>query len=286
MSFAGRALRRALRVRPLPQLRILRSYHVSPRREPRLFLWFVLKGRETTNFTYDLANTGELVEFVAAALTRPVSEIAGYVREVEEDAALRSALSARLSRRKDRNPQPMFGRRVGWYCVVRALRPRLVVETGTANGLGTALLARGLRNNALAGSPGELVSFDIDPRSGWLLDESELDGVRLVVGDAKATLPETLAGRHIDLFVHDSDHTYDNERAELELAVQFGSDVLVLISDNAHATTALREICADLGIEYLFFRERPAAHFYPGAGIGLALVGGRRMTNEQKRGSP
>ncbi len=274
MSFPGRALRRALRVRPLPQLRILRTYHVSLRRQPRLFLRFMLRGRETTNFTYDLANTDELVEFVAAALERPVSEIAGYVREVEEDTALRSALSARLSRRKDRNPQPMFGRRVGWYCVVRALRPRLVVETGTADGLGTALLARGLQYNALAGSPGELVSFDIDSRSGWLLDESELDGVRLVVGDAKVTLPETLAGRHIDLFVHDSDHTYDNERAELELAVQHGSDGLVLISDNAHATTALREICSDLGIEYLFFRESPAKHFYPGAGIGLALVGG------------
>ena len=278
MSFAGRALRRALRIRPIPQLRILRTYHVSLRRQPRLFLLFMLRGRETTNFTYDLANTDELVEFVAAALERPVSEIAGYVREVEEDTALRSALSARLARRKDRNPQPLFGRRVGWYCLVRALRPRLVVETGTADGLGTALLARALRNNALSGSPGELLSFDIDPKSGWLLDMSELEEFVLSSEMPRPQSRSELGGRAVDLFIHDSDHTYDNERAELELAIRHGSDELVLVSDNAHATTALREICYDHGIDVSVLPGMPCRTFLPRR---RNRAGTRRRTLEQ-----
>ncbi len=273
MSYLGRVLLKVRWTRPLPQLRILRSYSVSLRRQPRLFLGFVLTGRETTNFTYEIANTEELVDFVATALQRPAAEIAGYVQEVEEDAALHAALSTQLARRNDLNSRPMFGRRVGWYCLVRALKPRLVVETGTADGLGTALLAQALTNNALTGSPGELLSFDIDPQSGWLLDTPTFEGVRLVIGDALTTLPSELDGRKVDLFIHDSDHSYEHERAELDLAVLHGSNELVLVSDNAHATTALREICFELGSEYRFFRERPVAHFYPGAGIGVALVG-------------
>jgi hypothetical protein len=74
------------------------------------------------------------------------------------------------------------------------------------------------------------------------------------------------------MFIHDSDHTYDCERSEMEVALATRGEFLALISDNSHATTALRDVCAELGIEYSLFREKPKRHFYPGAGIGFGML--------------
>ena len=73
------------------------------------------------------------------------------------------------------------------------------------------------------------------------------------------------------MIVHDSEHTYECERFELTTALSHASSTIALVSDNAHATTALRDIARDLRIDYHFFREQPRGHFYPGAGIGLAI---------------
>jgi len=272
MSFPHKVASKVLWTRPLPQLRILWTYRVSPFRHPRVFARLVLQDRELSNFTYGLANVDELVEFVASCLGRPPAEIAAYMREIEADDELDDALRRRLAGRRDRNPIPLFGRRLGWYCFARAAKPRLAVETGTADGLGTALLARALELNAAEGAPGELLSFDIDARSGWLLSTRAREGVHLIVGDARETLPRALEGRQIDLFVHDSDHSYQHERWELDFAVDHGATSLVLISDNAHATPALREVCDRVEATFHYFQEQPVDHFYPGAGIGMALV--------------
>jgi hypothetical protein len=76
------------------------------------------------------------------------------------------------------------------------------------------------------------------------------------------------------MIVHDSEHTYECERFELTTALAHAAPTIALVSDNAHATTALRDVAAGLGVDYRFFRERPRGHFYPGAGIGLAIVQG------------
>ena len=72
----------------------------------------------------------------------------------------------------------------------------------------------------------------------------------------------------VGLFVHDSLHTYENERAELELGAAHLAPDGVLLSDNAHATRALADVCASSGLRYFEFRERPAGHFYPGGATG------------------
>ncbi len=248
------------------------QYGATLWRHPVRWTQFVFFDRETTNFTYDLENEAELAAWVADAVGCSVSEVEGYMIEAEDDAGLTGLLSERLRARPFNNNVPRFGRRLGWYCLLRVTKPALVVETGTADGLGTALLARGLQRNAAEGSPGHLLSFDVDPDAGWLLDETLGAVVELITGDSAETLPSALAGRQVDFFVHDSDHSLEHEQLELEIAVQHAAPRLLLISDNAHVTSALRDLCESLGSEYRFFRERPRRHFYPGAGIGLGVM--------------
>jgi hypothetical protein len=75
----------------------------------------------------------------------------------------------------------------------------------------------------------------------------------------------------VGMIIHDSEHTYEREQFELSFAIEHAAPSLVLISDNAHATTALSDLCQQLGIEYHYFAERPVHHFYPGAAIGLGV---------------
>ncbi len=258
-------------VRSLLKLRVLRSYRISPISRPRDIVRYVLTDREVTNFTYDLANERDIAPFVAQALALPEETIATYVAEASCDRALAALLGSRLAERDDRNRTPRFGRRLGWYAVVRAVKPGLVVETGTHDGLGTALLARALQRNADEGAEGQLLSFDITPGSGWLVPDEVRRFVRIIIGDVREELPRELTGRTVDVFIHDSAHTYEHELFEYDLAMSHAAETLVLISDNAHASTALEDLAAGASTEYHYFAEQPRGHFYPGAGIGLTV---------------
>ncbi|MFL5955205.1 MAG: class I SAM-dependent methyltransferase [Gaiellaceae bacterium] len=236
-------------------------------RRPRAALRYLLRDREFTNLTYEIENVDELVTFVADALGHPRDAIAGYVAEPFADERLLGPLRAALRARRDRNPEPRFGRRLGWYAIVRATRPELVVETGVHDGLGSALVLRALERNGA----GTLYGFDVDPQAGWLVPQELRGRYQLVLGDVRETLPRELADKSVDVFIHDSLHTYEHEHFELELAVAHSGASAILASDNAHATTALRDVCTEHGLDYALFRERPRHHFYPGAGLGLGL---------------
>jgi hypothetical protein len=165
---------------------------------PGAALRYVIRDREFTNLTYEIDNLDELVEFVAASIGCPQAEIDSYVHEPLQDGVLLEPLRAALRARPDRNDEPRFGRRLGWYAIVRALQPQLVVETGVHDGLGSALLLRALDLNG----SGRLVGFDVDSGSGWLVPERLQSRYELVLGDVRETLPRVLADAHVDFFIH------------------------------------------------------------------------------------
>jgi hypothetical protein len=219
-----------------------------------------------------VSNLVELAAILERALVVPRKAVDGWLAEVETDESFLEQLRQGLASRRDREQAPMFGRRLGWYCIVRHARPRLVVETGSHDGLGTALLLRALERNATDGADGTLLSFDIDPDSGWLVPEQLRSRLERHVGDARVTLAPALSGRRVGVFVHDSLHTYEHERFELELALAHADAPLYLVSDNAHASTALADVCSERGLAYAHYVETPIDHFYPGAAMGLGIV--------------
>jgi hypothetical protein len=249
-------------IRPFPQLRVVRTYSTAARKHPLTALRYLVAGDETSNFTYEIANREELADVVAGALGAPPAEIRSLIAEADADVGLSRRLGSHT----------LFGRRLGWYAALRWSKPELAVETGTADGLGTVLLARAIERNLEEGVQSRLLSFDVVPTAGRLLDDHLRQFVTLIVGDAVETLPRALGGGRIGYFVHDSLHTYEHERAELELAIEHADETTVLISDNAHVTTALADVAAENGAVYASFTERPVRHLYPGAALGIAVV--------------
>jgi predicted O-methyltransferase YrrM len=249
---------------------------------PRRMWSFVLRNREVANFTYEMDNEEELPAFIAEATGEPVDELRGYLRELAGDTELHGLLRARIDRR-DRSGRALVGRRAGWYILVRALRPKVVLETGTDVGMGSAVLARALQRNAeRGGTHGHLWTFDFAHDAGWATPDALRDWITLVPGDLRQTLPATVAELPgaIDLMIHDSDHAPDHELFEFRTVGTHLASRGVLLTDNGHATTVLQRYSDDTGRRYSFWRERPRDHPYPGAGIGLSVpIGGQASSS-------
>jgi hypothetical protein len=138
------------------------------------------------------------------------------------------------------------------YLAVRSIRPRLVMETGVAYGVTSAYILQALEDNGL----GRLVSIDLPPLGprarrwiGSLVPDHLRHRWDLNIGPSQKLLPELVqrAGK-VDMFVHDSLHTYAHMRWEFATvwhALQPGG---VLIADDISGNRAFEE-CLQYGVE-------------------------------------
>ncbi len=211
---------------------------------------------------------------MAAVCGQSTAEAREAIAEARADPVLRERVRrAAATRWWWSKRQPPLGKRLGWYALARLTRPHLIIETGVHDGLGSLVLLRALERNAQRGADGVLVSFDVNPAAGWLVGTDPRWELRLQSSrDGLAEVAARSSG--VGMFIHDSMHTYDHERWELSTVAPRLTPGGVLVSDNVHATRALADTCAEFGLEYHEFAERPAAHFYPGGAIGA----GRRVS--------
>jgi predicted O-methyltransferase YrrM len=178
-------------------------------------------------------------------------------------------LAAQSADRHVTDREARYGRRIGWYALVRLLKPRCVVETGVDKGLGTCVIAAALRRNAAEGSPGKVIAIDINPAAGSLVGPALREFVDFRFQDSLAALKAL--DQRVDIFIHDSDHTEEHERLEYEaVAPRLGPTSLV-VSDNAAHTGELLAFARKTGWQFLYFSEEPKDHWWSGEGIGVAL---------------
>jgi hypothetical protein len=252
------------RFRWLHKARVLRRYDAAIWRN----LEFVFVDPEPHNFTYEVSNLDELATWVADVTGAHPRTALALVREPQADDELRSRLRAATDGHwLWSKPSPPFGKRLGWYAIVRELHPRVIVETGVHDGLGTLLLLRALERNADDGHSGRLISFDVNPAAGWLVGrhaswefhrQASQDGL----GGVLAEHPK------VDIFIYDGWHAYDAERSEIEMVLPHLSRDGVLLSDDAQVTSALADVCTAAGLRYFSVRATPAGHFHPGTVLG------------------
>jgi hypothetical protein len=225
---------------------------------------------EMHNFTFDITerNIKYLRETIACVTQRPSAEIAGYIEEALNDRDLKnSATKGALFPRP--NLQSPFGRRLGWYAIARAMKPRIVVETGVERGHGALILCAALLRNAAEGNPGRYCGTDIDPNAGRLLVGKYAEIGKILYGDSITSL-EGL-NEKIDLFINDSDHSADYEYREYQTIAGKLNAKAIILGDNAHVTDKLALFSEENGRQFLFFREDPKDHWYPGGGIGISF---------------
>jgi predicted O-methyltransferase YrrM len=137
------------------------------------------------------------------------------------------------------------------YMAIRAFQPEIVVETGVANGVSSAYILLALQKN----QRGALYSVGLnDPQYlpagktlGWIVPESLKSRWNLLIGDSCTLLPSLLAKlRTIDLFIHDSLHTYDHMLWEYRTAFPYLRPGGLLFSDDAAWNSAFSEFCREV----------------------------------------
>lgn len=230
---------------------------------------------EFTNLTYDL--TEKNLRYLAHTLNhvtgRPVAEIAGYMNEARNDAALKAHLNQSLVKHgmpSRQDVECVFGRRLGWYALTRILHPRVIIETGVDKGHGSILLCAALLRNAKEGHPGKYYGTDINPSAGWLLSGEYANVGKILYGDSLKSL--NAFAERIDMFINDSDHSADYEYREYQAVREKLSPNAVILGDNAHVTDKLCNFSEETGRQFAFFKEEPADHWYAGAGLGISYT--------------
>ncbi len=240
----------------------------------RNLLKWLFTSRELTNFTYDLEedNRHYLAAMIADVSGQPYQVVLGYFREVEGDAELRAHLESatRTSELAFMADSPVrYGRRIGWYALARALKPKVVIETGIDKGLGSCVLTAALRRNSREGAAGRYYGMDINPKAGYLLSGEYAKYGQVLYGDSIESL-RAFEGS-IDLFITDSDHSADYEAREYHVIADKLSPGAVILGDNAHCNDKLLQFSLANGRRFLFFKEQPKDHWYPGGGIGISF---------------
>lgn len=242
--------------------------------------------KEHYNHTYHLTglNLKYLASYIAVVSGHPVTEITRYIRELEQDEELRRLLMERTLASPDRHNsdlEPRYGRRLGWYALVRATKPRVIVETGVDRGLGTAVLAAALRRNAAEGHPGLVYATDIIPDCGHLFAEPYKSFGRILIGDSVELLKKF--SEPVDIFLHDSDHRPEYEWAEFMAIEPKLHSTSIVMSDNSQQTDKMFEFAERIGKSFLYFQDQPRDHWWPGDGIGAAFVPGVKTTFASKK---
>jgi Methyltransferase domain len=131
------------------------------------------------------------------------------------------------------------------YVVCRALKPSVVVETGVAYGVTSTFILKALAVN----EQGHLHSIDFPPLSrdadgfvGILIPEPLKDRWSLYRGVSKRILPTLLQRlQQVDIFVHDSLHTYKNIQRELQVVTPYLVRPAVVLADDVDGNAAFLE---------------------------------------------
>jgi Methyltransferase domain len=266
-----RLMERLGRIRFDRKLKNLRRDGIGFRSAPVPYLSYLLFDPELHSYSFELANRDELIRFAAETFGIDEARAATLIAETDGDPELNRELARRVRWRFDYKRRLPLGNRLLWWVLIRATKPRVVAETGIYDGLGSLVVLRALERNADEGAEGRLISFDLDPDTGWLVPERLHRRWKRVTGPLEETLEPTLREAGVDLLIHDSDHNEPLQRLEFGTALANARyDVLWIIDSSGVTLPVLRDLCAERDGTHRYFKERPKRHFYRTEGTLVA----------------
>jgi len=147
-------------------------------------------------------------------------------------------------------PGHLFGKFI--YFFVRIVKPEVMIETGVAHGVSSWTILNALHKN----QKGKLYSIDLpnldtkkvfnvenfNRQPGWVVPELLRSRWELQLGKSSELLPALLKRLgSIDIFFHDSDHSYENMKFEFGVTYDFIREGGLVLSDDVHKNAAFGE---------------------------------------------
>ena len=198
-----------------------------------------------------------LQNFIRSLTDANTTEIQKYIAEITSNREFHNHSEDKRSN---------FGSRLfsswGWgiserlgtvlYVLCRKLRPDTVVETGVASGVSSAYILCALEENR----HGALYSIDLPwgrtKQSGWLIPDYLRHRWQLILGRSSEELIPLLEKLGtIDIFLHDSEHSYQNMLWEYQTAWLHLKGGGILLSHNVDVNNAFPHFCESVRVKVL-----------------------------------
>jgi len=168
------------------------------------------------------------------------------------------------------------------YAIIRHLKPLVVLETGVCNGVSSAIILQALHDN----EKGELYSIDFpeiegityedglfwkgkggaivprDKQPGWIVPDYLRNRWHLKLGKSQDVLPILLDRlESVDIFIHDSEHSYECMYFEYENVYSRLNSKGILISDDINWNDAFNDFSDSKGLEKYYLSEKVGVLF-------------------------
>jgi predicted O-methyltransferase YrrM len=210
---------------------------------------------------------GDYVPQLAKLWEIDESTLHTYLAELNADREFLAAINERIRNvpefggKQFTSVSEMRAYRSLLYLVARAATPETFIETGVLNGMSSSFILLGLHH---AGT-GTLHSIDLPPvdqriidqgtiplpagrQPGWIIPDYLRPRHDLRLGPAERLLPELLGelGR-VDVFLHDSDHSYQHIAFELGAAWRYLASGGHALVDNVEQNAAFADFARGVG---------------------------------------
>jgi len=159
----------------------------------------------------------DLCRDISQAIGIDETELWKYHEEFKTDLRFHHAIDEKLQSTSERpNKTPECCWREFLFIIVRAVKPNIMIETGSFDGLSTAfiLLAMAKNNKGTLFTidlRNPLLPKDIDAEPAWVVPDYLRDRLQLKKGKSSEHLESVIEQvGEVDMFYHDSWHTYVN----------------------------------------------------------------------------
>ena len=152
------------------------------------------------------------------------------------------------------------------YKLCKIIKPKIIIETGVAYGVSSSYILQALSEN----NKGKLISIDSIFRPwqskqmlGSAIPKNLLDRWELKIGTSEQLLDEIFnTHSSIDIFLHDSLHTYKNMSFEFQKSWPFINEGGFLLSDDVKSNNAFSDFYKSIKNEPIIMiqEENPSSY--------------------------
>ena len=135
------------------------------------------------------------------------------------------------------------------YNTIRNKRPDCVLETGVANGFSTRIILEAMEKNG----SGKLYSVDIKNDVGKFVKAGPSKIKKrwnLIINKKMRQLDSLIKRGGLDIFIHDSDHSYKNMIYEFDVAYKRVRSGGLIMSDDTNSNSAFLDFCRSKGLNF------------------------------------
>lgn len=241
---------------------------------PKILQWGI-HSKEDSTFTYTLEakNQQYLIHIIALITDKSFKQIETYIHEILDNEALKFEIIQNIQTsayHSIKDSRADYASRIAWYAWVRCQKPKIIVENGVEMGLTAVALCEALLRNKAEGHQGQYIGLDINPLAGVLIKHEKYHSVaEMRYQDTIEVLSQFTDT--IDFYFSDGVRSADYESREFSILFERLSSNGVVVSNKMEISDQLCQFATTFGKKFIYFKEKPEHHWYPGSGIGICF---------------